>query len=237
MKNYKPFIFFSLMSILLVLSFWFADKKNNQRSDNEIAIYFTDSNLFFDSSSVDKLLTLNSKGQSEEFKESLDLNMLEHQLNSIPEVKRAEVFKLPKGALAVEITERKPQFIVDSNQFYFGDASGVIFEYQTIDTLELPVFKTDSLSSSLAATADLVVKLRKDSLLKSELEVFYIENHEYILKLRSFPFQVVLGDTTQLKNKLEKLKIFCAYQMSQDSLTDFGKINLSYNNQVVATTL
>jgi hypothetical protein len=55
--------------------------------------------------------------------------------------------------------------------------------------------------------------------------------------LRSFPFQVVLGDSTQLKNKLEKLKIFCAFQTSQDSLIGYDKINLSYKNQVVATTL
>ena len=91
--------------------------------------------------------------------------------------------------------------------------------------------------STLPTTADLIVKLRKDALLESELETLYLENHEYILDMRSFPFQVVLGDSTQLKNKLEKLKIFCAFQTSQDSLIGYDKINLSYKNQVVATTL
>lgn len=235
MKDYKAPVFFSLMSILFVASFWFAYEKKSQPSDEKIAIYYTDSALFFDSSSVNKLLTQNSTTQSKELKESLDLNMLETQLNSIPEVKKAEVFRFPKGALAVEITERKPKFIVETNQRYYSDASGAIFTFQNIDTLRLPVFKTDSLET-LTSTADLIVKLTKDTLLESELETLYLENHEYILDMRSFPFQVVLGDSTQLKNKLEKLKIFCAFQTSQDSLIDFDKINLSYKNQVVATT-
>ena len=237
MINYKSLIFFSLMSLFLVVSFWFSHEKNSQRKNDEIAIYFTDSQLFFDPSLVNKLLTQNPNEQSNELKESLDLNMLETQLNQIPEVKRAEVFRLPKGALAIEITERKPQFIVDTHQRYYSDASGAVFTFRSIDSIALPVFKTDSLELILPTTADLIVKLRKDALLENELETLYLENHEYILDLRSFPFQVVLGDYTQLKNKLEKLKIFCAFQTSQDSLIGYDKINLSYKNQVVATTL
>jgi len=48
---------------------------------------------------------------------------------------------------------------------------------------------------------------------------------------------VVLGDSTQLAKKLEKLKIFCAFQTAQDSLKGYDKINLSYEKQVVATSL
>ena len=126
---------------------------------------------------------------------------------------------------------------MDTYQRYYSDASGAVFTFRSIDSIALPVFKTDSLESTLPTTADLIVKLRKDALLESELETLYLENQEYILDLRSFPFQVVLGDSTQLKNKLEKLKIFCAFQTSQDSLIGYDKINLSYKNQVVATTL
>jgi len=55
--------------------------------------------------------------------------------------------------------------------------------------------------------------------------------------LRSFPFKVILGDASQLNEKLEKLKVFCAFQLNQDSLKGYDKINLSYDKQVVATTL
>jgi hypothetical protein len=47
---------------------------------------------------------------------------------------------------------------------------------------------------------------------------------------------VILGNTTSLNEKIEKLKIFCAFQNIQDSLSGYQKINLTYTNQVVATT-
>ena len=231
----KTAVFFGLMIVLFGGTVGYFSYLATLREVTEVNVKFTTPPRFLESTLVNKLLTQNSTTQSKELKESLDLNMLETQLNSIPGVKKAEVFRFPKGALAVEITERKPKFIVETNQRYYSDASGAIFTFQNIDTLRLPVFKTDSLET-LTSTADLIVKLTKDTLLESELETLYLENHEYILDMRSFPFQVVLGDSTQLKNKLEKLKIFCAFQTSQDSLIDFDKINLSYKNQVVATT-
>jgi cell division protein FtsQ len=183
------------------------------------------------------LLTQNLDAQLKLLKESLDLNMLETQLKRTPEVKNIEVFKLPQGRLAVELTERKPIFEVASSKHYFGDAKGILFAYQSIDTLSLPIFKTDSSSTSLASTADLIAKLKMDPLLEIELEEISLKNNQYTLELKSFPFEVGLGDSTELRKKLEKLKIFCAFQTSQDSLNGYDKINLSYENQVVATIL
>ena len=108
---------------------------------------------------------------------------------------------------------------------------------QFIDNLKLPVFETDSTITSVVPTAELITKLRKDPLLDMELKTIYLKNNQYTLGLRSFPFEVILGDSSQLKQKIEKLKVFCAFQNSQDSLKGYDKINLSYKNQVVATTL
>jgi cell division protein FtsQ len=186
---------------------------------------------------VNKLLTQNLDEQSKQFKDSLDLNMLETQLKRTPEVKNIEVYKLPQGGVSVEVTERKPLFEVAAERRFFGDAEGVLFEYQVIDSLKLPVFEMDSTFTSVIPTAKLITKLRNDPLLDMELETIYLRDNEYTLGLRSFPFEVILGDSTQLKQKIEKLKVFCAFQNSQDSLNGYDKINLSYKNQVVAITL
>ena len=223
MKAYKSAIFLTVMFLLLGGVFWFSHHNNSTREVSNIKISFTHPTLLLDSLLVNKLLTQNLYTQSKLLKESLDLNMLETQLKRTPEVQNIEVFKLPQGGLAVELTERKPLFEVTSGKRYFGDAEGVLFTYQSIDTLSLPIFKMDSTSTSIAPAADLIAKLKTDPLLEMEL--------------KSFPFEVVLGDSTQLRKKLEKLKIFCAFQTSQDSLKGYDKINLSYENQVVATTL
>jgi cell division protein FtsQ len=237
MKAYKSVIFLTVMILLLGGLFWFSHYKNSARAVSDFKISFTHSPLLLDSLLVNKLLTQNLDAQLKLLKESLDLNMLETQLKRTPEVKNIEVFKLPQGRLAVELTERKPIFEVASSKHYFCDAKGILFAYQSIDTLSLPIFKTDSSSTSLASTADLIAKLKMDPLLEIELEEISLKNNQYTLELKSFPFEVVLGDSTELRKKLEKLKIFCAFQTSQDSLNGYDKINLSYENQVVATIL
>ena len=70
-----------------------------------------------------------------------------------------------------------------------------------------------------------------------ELETIYLNENEYILKLRSFPFDVILGDASRLNQKIQKLKVFCAFLISQDSFNEYELINLSYKNQVVASIL
>ena len=237
MKRFSSYIFLGCMVVLMVGSYWFSQYKNQARTVSEIEINFTSPALLLAPLLVNKLLTQNLDQQSKKNKESLDLNMLEAQLKRTPEIKNAEVFKLPQGGLSVEVTERKPLFIVESDPPYFGDEEGILFKYKTIDSLSFPVFKKNSIDSSLSLSAALISRLKKDPLLASELEVISLEDNHYTLELRSFPFKVILGDASQLNEKLEKLKVFCAFQLNQDSLKGYDKINLSYDKQVVATTL
>ncbi len=66
--------------------------------------------------------------------------------------------------------------------------------------------------------------------------ILFLERATYKMHLKSYPFEVILGNTSTLNKKIEKLKIFCAFQNIQDSLRGYKKINLTYSNQVVATT-
>ena len=225
------------MSILIVGSYRFSHSKKSARSANKIEIKFTNPSLLTDTLSVNKLLKQNLDKQSKQFKESLDLNMLETQLKGIPKVQNTEVYEFPHGDLYVEVTERKPLFEVISDKHFFADSEGILFEYRSLDSLKLPVFVMDTTVTSFIQTADLISKLRNYSFLEMELETIYLNENEYTLELRSFPFDVILGDSTRLSQKIQKLKVFCAFQISQDSLNDYELINLSYKNQVVASIL
>ena len=237
MKRHKGVIFLMVMFLLMGSSYWFSQLKNRARTSDKFSVEFTHPALLLDTLLVNKLLTQNLLSKYSLQKDSLDLNMLETQLKRTPEVKNIEVYKLPQGGVSVEVTERKPLFEVAAERRFFGDAEGVLFEYQVIDSLKLPVFEMDSTFTSVIPTAKLITKLRNDPLLDMELETIYLRDNEYTLGLRSFPFEVILGDSTQLKQNIEKLKVFCAFQNSQDSLNGYDKINLSYENQVEATIL
>ena len=83
----------------------------------------------------------------------------------------------------------------------------------------------------------MIDKLYEDSFLSREIESIYAMENQYILDLKSYNFQVILGKPNQIIEKIKKLKVFCAFQNVQDSSKKYKKINLSYNNQVVASTL
>ena len=236
MKRHKGVIFLMAMFLLMGSSYWFSQLKNRARTLDKFSVEFTHPALLLDTLLVNKLLTQNFKIQSNEDKESLDLNMLETQLKRTQEVQNVEIYQLPQGGLSVAVTERKPLFELESHTRFLGDVEGVLFKYQPIG-LRLPILKMDSINATISSSADLISKLKQDPLLDFELETISLDEIGYTLELRSFPFQVILGDSTQLKNKLEKLRIFCAFQISQDSLKGYDRINLSYDNQVVATTL
>jgi cell division protein FtsQ len=236
MKRHKGVIFLMAMFLLMGSSYWFSQLKNRARTSDKFSVEFTHPALLLDTLLVNKLLTQNFKTQSNEDKESLDLNMLEAQLKRTQEVQNVEIYQLPQGGLSVAVTERKPLFELESHTRFLGDVEGVLFKYQPIG-LRLPILKMDSINATISSSADLISKLKQDPLLDFELETISLDEIGYTLELRSFPFQVILGDSTQLKHKLEKLRIFCAFQISQDSLKGYDRINLSYDNQVVATTL
>lgn len=236
MKRHSGVIFLMVMFLLVGSSYWFSQLKNRARTLDKFSVEFTHPALLLDTLLVNKLLTQNFKIQSNEDKESLDLNMLETQLKRTQEVQNVEIYQLPQGGLSVAVTERKPLFELESHTRFLGDVEGVLFKYQPIG-LRLPILKIDSINATISSSADLISKLKQDPLLDFELETISLDEIGYTLELRSFPFQVILGDSTQLKHKLEKLRIFCAFQISQDSLKGYDRINLSYDNQVVATTL
>ena len=237
MRFKKNIVFLVLMLFFLAEIVYFSNQKNIVRVVDNIKISFTHSPRFLDTILVNKLLTQNFRGKSVQLKDSLDLNMLEKQLNQIAEIQNAEVFVLPKGQVSVSIRERIPTLKINSIPSFYADASGAIFPFIKVDNNQLPIFKTDTIDASIINVAILIERLKKDTFMKSELKTLYLDDASYHLKLKSYPFEIIFGNENALNEKIEKLKVFCAFQNIQDSLINYKKINLTYINQVVATTL
>jgi len=206
------------------------------REVTEVNVKFTTPPRFLESTLVNKLLTQKSEAGSALRKDSLDLNMLENQLKTVPEVRNVEAYFLPEGSLFVELTERNPLFKAGYNSPYYVDQEGVLFGTKMLNEDNYPVFISPTHTLSLDATANLIETLLEDAFLARELKEVAFENNSYWLNLKSYPFTIQMGKPTEIKEKIEKLKVFCAFQKLQDTLNGYKKINLSYKNQVVAST-
>jgi len=232
----KTAVFFGLMIVLFGGTVGYFSYLATLREVTEVNVKFTTPPRFLESTLVNKLLTQKSEAGSALRKDSLDLNMLENQLKTVPEVRNVEAYFLPEGSLFVELTERNPLFKAGYNSPYYVDQEGVLFGTKMLNEDNYPVLISPTHTLSLDATANLIETLLEDAFLARELKEVAFENNSYWLNLKSYPFTIQMGKPTEIKEKIEKLKVFCAFQKLQDTLNGYKKINLSYKNQVVAST-
>ncbi|MGA1545797.1 MAG: cell division protein FtsQ/DivIB [Flavobacteriaceae bacterium] len=236
MKQYRSLFFLVSITVLFIVCVGFSHYRNQKKNIETIAIQFTRPAKLLDELTVNKLLTQNWGSKFSLPKDSLDLNMLENQLNSTPEIENAELFLAPEGTLSLQVTERTPLFKYGSNSSLFSDANGALFHYKQNDSIPYPLFYTSSATLSLDVTAALIETLQEDPFLARELKSIELEKNQYKLSLKTYEFEVLLGTPTRVKEKIKKLKVFCAFQHVQDSLKNYKSINLSYDKQVVASS-
>src|SRR6056300_484320 len=101
----KTAVFFGLMIVLFGGTVGYFSYLATLREVTEVNVKFTTPPRFLESTLVNKLLTQKSEAGSALRKDSLDLNMLENQLKTVPEVRNVEAYFLPEGSLFVELTE------------------------------------------------------------------------------------------------------------------------------------
>ena len=235
--NFNRSIFYLFLNILILVGLiCFSSYRFRQQKNVQVKVEFTKNPILLNDSLVNKLLTQKLEARSILNEDSLDLNMLEYQLKTVPELEKVEIYITPKRELVFEFTERKPLFKVKADRLFYSDINGVLFSYKKFDSISFPQFLSSSTGHSLDTTAILIDKLYKDSFLSREIKSIYKRDNQYIIDLKSYNFHVIIGKPTNVKEKIKKLKVFCAYKNSQDSTKKYKKINLSYNNQVVAST-
>ncbi len=236
MNKNRSILFLLVITLLFIACVYMSHIKHNYKDYLSLQIIYTEKPMLLNDSIVNKLLTQNLSGELVLKKDGLDLNILENRMNSIPEVENVELYVNLKKNLFLTITERKPLFKVESSPPYFSDSNGILFNFKALDSLEVPSFKTSSSTLSLGTTAKFIKNLKADIFLNSELETIFLKNNTYEIKLKSYDFKIIFGKPTNVKTKIKKLKVFCALKNIRDSIDDYIKINLSYNNQIVALT-
>ena len=146
----KQSIYFHFNDFFLFLTCLYISHINhNSKNDLNLQILYTEKTIILNDSLVNKLLTQNLSGKLVLKKDSLDLNILENQMNSIPEVENVETYIDLENKLFLSIEERKPLFKVESSPPYFSDSNGILFKYKTLDSLYVPSFKTSSSTLSI----------------------------------------------------------------------------------------
>lgn len=264
--NYKKIaiIFaWSLTAVGLITSLAFVAKseKNIVAENLNIILHNVDENQFLSEAEVRKYLNDRNENVLNQRYRNLKTDELEKALNAHSAIENAEVSEDLNGEIKLEITQRTPMLRVinKSGESYYIDtqnklmplnenfsahvlvASGELFEpYDRRYQFTVAQIAKHELFSEVSLLDDIVLvakKINADSLLSAMIHQIYI-NKERDIEL--FPVvgnhRIVLGDSKEAAEKLNKLKLFYKEGLNKsDGWNKYSTINLKYKNLVVCT--
>ena len=233
MKSYlKILILIFSIAFITSVSIYGILRNQNKKSFEKNIIYIGN-NVFLNDSLVNKLLTQIQGDKDLKAKDSLDLNNIESELKSNQFIEKVEVYWKFHDFLEIKIKEREPLYILKNEKFYV-DSYGKFFPMKKIEK-DLPKVFTKLSKDNLNIITKFILRINQDNFMKRELNKIYFENNEFKINLKSYHFNIIFGNSKRLNEKVEKLKVFCAFQNAQDSLKNYPVVNLNYLNQVIAS--
>ena len=232
----NKYLFFTMVFIITILMSAFAHFRNSKRLVKKVIVNFESQGAqFLSDSLVDKLLIQNKGELPWKSKDSLDLNMFETLLENNPYVDKAEVYHFKKGILGVNIQEKSAVVRIQGLDQYYLDKLGSQFPISNNHTPKVPLFMGTLEEEQKEDLLSLIYHINKDLFLRNELASIHYRSNSYFIGLRSYTFEVEIGQMCRIGEKLSKLKVFCAYHENHILKGEYTLINLKFKNQVVGS--
>ena len=187
---------------------------------------------------------------------AIEAERLEHKINNHPSVSNAEVYKTIDGKLHVEVSQRTPivRIFSANGDSYYLDSTGKVMPPSDKYTSRVfvasgynnePFKKVSHLNARTVADSlrkyvlvddifNMAQFIRTDPLWNAQIEQLYV-NKEFEIELipRVGNHRIVVGDATDIKTKLDKLKVFYDKGLNKTGWNEYSVINLKFANQVV----
>ena len=142
------------------------------------------------------------------------------------------------STLYIDITQRKPIYrVFSNNESYYVDNERKIMPTSKNFTAKVPIVlgHLDKTQAS-EEVYDIVTYLEEDKYWKSLFKQIYItENQELILISKQGVGEILLGDISEYKEKLDVLKRWYEQHPERNCDTLYSRINLKYDNLIYCT--
>ena len=168
--------------------------------------------------------------------EEVDLTSMEKELTGSPYIDEALCFKTAEGRIVIRVTPRVPVLHVlnsDGEDFYIDNRGGIMPRgYHTIDLLVM----TGNVPKKTAGPlyAELGKRLGSDAYWNQQIQEIHIRpDGEIEFTPIVGDFIVVLGDTSNLDDKLQRLRTFYTEGLDKAGWNRYKIINLKFDGQVI----
>lgn len=170
--------------------------------------------------------------------DEVSLRTIEEALETSPLIRNSECYKTINGYVVVEVECRQPvlRVIANGNDNYYIDEEGEVIEHISKATY-LPV-ATGHITREFAKKEllALALYLQDDELWNAQVEQIYVNAYgEIELIPRVGNHTIVFGRPDNYAEKFDKLHTFYEKGLSEVGWERYSRINIDYNNQVIAT--
>ena len=245
MDKKKLYILLKIACIVLlpIIFYSFASYRSKNRKIKEIQINYT--NLVSNSHSFleEKYITEQNIhnllfvgiSPEEELVNQLSIYDLEQKLDAHPMVQNSEIFTTIDGILKIKIKQRTPiARILKGHKFAYMDSEGKEMPLSEAYSARVPIVRGVS-ESVWNETFEVIKYIYDDNFLSKNIIEIVADKGVFHLKMRSANFDVVLGNSEELKTKFNNLKAFYKKADKDNFLEKYNQVNLQYSNQVVCT--
>lgn len=167
----------------------------------------------------------------------IDINELEHQLSGFDKIERVEVNVLTSGKLLIDVWPMRPfaRIFDSAGQSYYINRAGKRIAAQPGYFLDVPVvqgdFSADFPATSLIPVVDFI---ENNPEWREAITMIKANSAKEILLVPVIRGHVInLGDTTDLSDKFNRLKLLYSKVMSSKGWDFYKEVSLKWKGQIV----
>jgi len=247
------------LAVIIVLGSYIKNTLDDKQNNNLIIVIpSSGENTFITKDELETKLELKGFIFDKIKRSQIEIENIETYINSISQVKTAQVYQAINGNWQIDVELREPiaRIYNLSNQNFYLDIEGNTFKTTEKHTARVPIVTGEiyDLENSKSATEiinnDSLISIRKlddiyrissyvckDTLFHSLIGQIHLQkNGDFILVPLVGDQQIVFGSansTDDVEGKFKKLTIFYNEAMPYEGWKTYSEINLKYEDQIV----
>jgi len=126
--------------------------------------------------------------------------------------------------------------VIGSKPYYIDELGGEVPLTSRYEPEVALIRQSETFEIEGSDVIEILSGIESRELLNKDLkEIKQIDSHRFSLLFNSLPFEVIVGEAVNIEQKMTKLIAFLIKAEQEKSLGQYRMVNLSFNNQVVAT--
>ena len=169
-------------------------------------------------------------------KDSISLSDVEHEIDKNTYVEKAQVYTMVGNKLYVNVKQKEPVArLITVDSIFYLDKNSNFMSLSKLKSVDVPIIFGYDQSSDLGYLTKISLLIRDDKFLNQNISQIIInDNQEINLKLSGLNTFIELGHNNKLEKKIQNLKAFYNRAIRKNDMEKYRKVNLQFENQVVA---